>query len=147
MKSKRIYLYMVSVFLVFAFFCPLVGQMKGMKFRNIDIPYTLKHKDIVLEKGKYTLEVTMPETSSVRVFYLKILKGKDALCILNGTKVHYKTEKASELHKDPDIPDKPRLTMRKIAGLKKLYIYFESGKKAPDYPFEKIKFVIDYIEE
>ena len=147
MKSKKIFIYGVNVLLILALLCPLAGQMKGMKFRNINIPYTLKHKDTVLEKGEYNLEVTMPETASVRVFYLRILKGNEALCILNGTKVHYKTEKVSELHKDPNIPDKPRLTMRKMKGLKKIYIYFESGKKSPDYPFEKIKFVVDYIEE
>ena len=100
----------------------------------------------MIEKGKYDLEITMPETSGVRIFYLRILKKNEALCIINGRKLHYKTEKVSELHKDPNIPDKPRLTMRRVNALKKLYIFFESGKHAPNYSFEKLRFEIDYIE-
>ena len=100
----------------------------------------------MLEKGKYDIEITMPETSSVRIFYLRILKKNEALLILDGRKMHYKTEKVSELHRDPNIPDKPQLTMRKVKALKKIYIYFESGKQSPDYPFEKLRFEIDYIE-
>lgn len=146
MDSKRIFVCMCGIFLVSVFLCPLVGQMKGMKFRGIEIPYTLKHEDVVIEKGKYDLEVTMPDTSGIRIFYLRILKGNEALCIIEARKLHYQTEKVSELHKDPNIPDKPRLTMRRVKALKKLYIIFESGKHAPDYPFEKLRFEIDYIE-
>ncbi len=146
MNSKRVFAFVVAVFLVFTFLSPLVGQMKGMKFKGINIPYTLKYKDVVIEKGKYDLEVMMPETSSVRIFYLRILKKNEALVIIGGRKMHYKTEKVSELHKDPNIPDKPQLTMRKVKALKKLYIYFESGKHSLDYPFEKLRFEIDYIE-
>lgn len=146
MNSKKVLVYGVGVFLILAFLCPLAGQMKGMKFKGIEIPYNLKHKDVVIEKGKYDIEITMPETSSVRIFYLRIMKGNKAICIVDGRKMHYKTEKVSELHKDPNIPDQPRLTMRKVKALKKLYIYFESGKQAPNYPFEKIRYEIDYIE-
>ena len=146
MNLKRVFVYVAGVFLSVAFLSPLLGQMKGMKFKGINIPYTLKHKDIVLEKGKYDIEITMPETSSVRIFYLRILKKNEALLILDGRKMHYKTEKVSELHRDPNIPDKPQLTMRKIKALKKLYNYFESGKHSPNYPFEKLRFEIDYIE-
>jgi len=117
-----------------------------MKFRGVNIPYTLKHNDVVIEKGKYDLEVTMPATTGIRIFYLRILKKKEALCIIEARKMHYKTEVVSELHKDPNIPDKPQLTMRKVKALKKIYIYFESGKNSPNYPFEKLRFEIDYIE-
>ena len=62
----------VGVILILVFLCPLAGQMKGMKFKGIEIPYTLKHKDTVIKKGRYDLEITMPETASVRIFYLRI---------------------------------------------------------------------------
>ncbi|MFC2164212.1 hypothetical protein ACFLT2_04345 [Acidobacteriota bacterium] len=146
MNSIKVFVCMTVVFLTFAFFCPLEGQTKGLKFRGIEIPYTLKHKDVVIEKGKYDLEVMMPETSGIRIFYLRILKKNKALCIIEARKLHYKTEKVSELHKDPNIPDKPRLTMRRVKALKKLYIFYESGKHPPSYPFEKLRFEIDYIE-
>jgi hypothetical protein len=146
MNSKRFCKGVGGAFLVLLLICPLASQMKGLKFNGVNIPYTLKYEDTIIEKGKYDLEVMVPETASVRYFYLRIIEKKDALCILAGKKLHYHTEKVSELHKDPNIPDKPRLTMRRHPVKKKLYIYFESGKKAVDYPFEKIRFEIDYIE-
>ena len=147
MNSKRSLRRAMGAFFLLILLCSLdAQQLKGLKFRGVDIPYTLKHEDTVIEKGKYELEVVMPQTASLRVFYLKINKDKDALCILSGTKLHYKTEKVSELHRDPNIPKQPRLTMRRNTEEKKLYIYFESGKRAPDYPFERIRFEIDYIE-
>lgn len=146
MNSKRVFVSMVGAFLILILLCPLDAQMKGLKFRGVNIPCTLKYKDTVIEKGKYDLEVMLPETASVRYFYLRIYKKKDALCILSGTKLHYRTEKVSELHKDPNIPDHSRLTMRRDKAKKKLYIYFESGKRSLDYPFERIRFEIDYVE-
>jgi len=146
MNSKKLFMYGVGIYLILAFICPLAGQMKAMKFRGINIPYTLKHNDTVIEKGKYDIEISMPETSGVRIFYLRILKKNKALCILDSTIMHYDTEATSQLRNDPNIPDKPRLTMGRNPVSKKLYIYFESGKHSPDYPFTKLRFVIDYIE-
>lgn len=146
MNLKKIVVCVTGFVLLIACVCPLMSQMKGMKFKGVNIPYTLKHKDTVIEKGKYDIEITMPETSGVRIFYLRILKKNKALCILDATKLHYESEAVSAMHKDPNIPEKSRLTMRRNKELKKLYIIFESGKHSADYPFEKLRFEIDYIE-
>jgi hypothetical protein len=143
---KKVLFCGVGLFLILPFLCPLAGQVKGVKFKDIEIPYTLKHKDTVIEKGRYDLEIMLSDTSTVRVFFLRFLKKNKALFMIEGRKIPYETQKVTKLHRDPNIPDQPRLTMRKVTSRKKLYIYFESGKNIPNYPFEKIRYEIDYLE-
>jgi len=145
MNSKNAFVYMMVIFIVLVFLCPCQALAQGIKFRGVNIPYTIKCGDTVIEKGKYDIEVTMPETSGIRVFYFRISKKNKTLCMIPGTKVHYKSEAQSDLYKDPNIPDQPRIKMKSIKPLKKLYIYFESGKLHL-YKFEKIRYELDFIE-
>jgi hypothetical protein len=49
-----------------------------------------------------------------------------------------------KLQDDPNIPDKPRLKMKKNSSEKILYIIFESGKRTAFYPLERYRFKIEY---
>lgn len=133
------------------FFLFLSGSLRAgytslSKFRGVEIPVDLKHGDSIIEKGKYDLEVfAAPIGSGTGLFMLEIKRKNETLCQLPGEKIEYETDLLQELRKDPDIPEKPSLKMRKISSQNMLIFMFESGKKSRA-PFLKVKFQIEYQE-
>ncbi len=144
MSTRKIFIYLLIICLFVIFIDTSVAQMKSLhKFKGVKIPFKLVCKDSALKAGTYGLEFFKHETQPT--FFLRILKGRKKLCLIQGEKLTYKTRGTKQLS-DPDIPEKPKLRMRKNPTKKIITVIFETGKKSRVYPFTKVKFEIEYEE-
>jgi hypothetical protein len=120
------------------------GQLKLLcKFIGVELPYRLKYKDVVFEKGKYNLEA-VKDRNAPR-YYLRIKKGRKVLCLLRGEQLAYTSHGMGKVH-DPNIPDKPTLKIKKNLEEKVIYFTVETGKKNRMAPYQKLRFKLEYEE-
>ena len=146
MFFKRNPVKLLGVLLIMFLICPLIAQMKSIaKFKGVEIPFNLKHKDSIFEKGKYDFEILVKDMiSGEDLFFLRIKKKRKILCQIQGMRLKYHSDFLAELLNDPNIPDEPRLKIKRNPKEKILNIIYESGKIATFYPLEKIRFRIEY---
>jgi hypothetical protein len=125
---------------------PLAGQLKELcRFKGVEIPFRLKHQDIVLKKGKYDLEALILRSQILSKYYLKIKKGGKVLCQLDGEPWNYVTE-GMYMMRDPKIPDKPTMKLRKNSTDKLIIFIIETGKKNRMSPLLRLRFKMEYEE-
>ncbi len=143
MYVYRIFIkYLVILFVLLLLPPDVTAQMKSVyKFKNLQIPFDLKHNDSTFNKSKYDIEILRQQTT----WYLRLIKNRKFLCTIIGTSLEYENKGTDKLE-DPDIPDKPTLKMKKLPEENVLEIIFETGKKANLYPFCKVSFKIGYAE-
>jgi hypothetical protein len=113
------------------------------KFKGVQIPYTLKYRNSVLEKGKYDLEAVKKATATD--YYLRIKKGGKVIDLILGEQWDYQT-RGTYVMRDPEIPDKPTMKMRKNSAEKTFTIIVETGKKNRTAPFARLRFIFEYEE-
>ncbi len=145
---NKTYFYSLRIILIMLVIFPVYAQMQSLfEFEDVNIPFNLKYKDLIIKGGKYDLEFFKHGTG--QVFYLKIKKAKKTICLIpEGEKVPYKAQSNRWLLlADPDIPEDCRLNIKRNPALKIAYIIFETGKKAQVYPFYKIRFKVEYEQE
>lgn len=145
MVFKRICVIFLGIFLIIILFSPAKATMKKLgEFKGVIIPFNLKHEDSIVEKGKYDFQFFKLDGD----FLLRIIKkGKPACLIPGGKRLDYETQGLiALLEADPEIPEKPKLNIKRNPALKIAYIIFESGKKNVIYPFLKIRFEMEYEE-
>jgi hypothetical protein len=113
------------------------------KFKGVAIPYTLKYKDIVMEKGRYDLETVKNRNSPT--YFLKFKKGGKVICLVEGEQLTVEARAGSRLT-DKSIPDSPRLKMKKDTAEKILIITVETGRRS-QFPFQLLQFNLEYEDE
>jgi len=128
---------LVLMMLLFADF--IMAQMNPIyRFKDVNIPVSLKIKDKLAEKGTYHLEFC--RASNGPFYYVKIMKKNKVLDVLQGEEVPYGTVQ------DQEIPNKPTLKMARNQSEKLLIIVFESGTQTKFYPKIRARFKIQYDE-
>lgn len=142
MISKRIQLSLLTGFLIFLLFSPASAQWRKVsKFKGVGVPFNMKHKDLVMEKGKYDFEIW--NNRSLRIFQLKIIKKGKTLCALPGKVLRDKLPGARGQEME-EVPDEPTLKMKRIPAKNIVHIIFEKGKLAEVYPGYVIRFELGY---
>jgi len=134
----------LGVFVILMLAGPAASQLIDIgKFKGVTIPYTLKFGDNVLKKGPYDLEVLKnPTTPSC---YLRFKKGGKVLCLVEGERLEYEAQGMSRMG-DSDIPQKPRLKMKRNTEEKVLIFIVETGRES-QFPFLLLRFKLEYEEE
>lgn len=141
MFSKKACKKLFPVILVLILVCPILAQFIDLgKFKGVEIPFRLKFRDTVLEKGTYDLEAL--KNRSTPSCYLRIKKDRKILCLIEGERLDYEVSGAAKMS-DPSIPDKLTLKMKKDPKEKIFYFFVETGKSAR-FAFLKLKFKMDY---
>jgi len=145
MFSKQGFRNFLKIFLVLSLSSPVfTAQLKELcKFKGVVLPYRLKYKDVVYEKGKYDLYALKDRTAPR--YYLRIKKGSKVLCLIRGEQLAYKSYGMAKT-KDPSIPDKCTLKMKKNLEEKVIYFTIETGKKNRMGPYQKLRFKMEYEE-
>jgi hypothetical protein len=116
---------------------PVFSQWEDVcSFKDVQIPFDLKYEDKIIKKGKFEVEIL--KHTAQTAYYLRLKKGSKKLCLISGEYLRYIDE--------TDIPNKPKLRMRRNTAEKLLYIIFESGTITWKYPKIKIRFKIEYEE-
>ena len=130
--------------LIIALAAPAAAQFIELgKFKGIQIPYTLKYKDVVMEKGRYDLETVKNRNSPS--YYLKFKKGGKVICLIEGEQLTVEARGMSRMS-DKDIPDNPRLKMKKNTAEKILIVTVETGRRS-QFPFQLLQFKLEYEDE
>jgi hypothetical protein len=114
---------------------PAFSQWEDVtSFKDVQIPFNLKYDDKIIKKGKYEVEIL--KHTAQTAYYLRIKKKGKRLCLVPGEYLKYIDE--------TEIPNKPKLRMRRNTAEKLLYVIFESGTITWKYPKVKIRFKIEY---
>jgi hypothetical protein len=139
MFSKNNLTKLFAVMLTMCLVCPLLAQKSVNKFKDVDIPFNMKHEDTVIEKGKYEFEVLKYPTQVI--FYLSIKKKRGQnLCLIPGERLKYSNEEIEE----GKIPKKSKLSFKRIPVRKQVYIIYEAGSKTAIFPLIKIRWILEY---
>ena len=140
MPSKRVSVICSVILSTMLFFADLaIAQMDPIyRFKNTNIPISLKIKDQILEKGAYDLDFC--RTSSPVAYFVRIMKRGKILDILQGEEFPY------GITEDRDMPNKPTLKMTRNQSEKLLILVFESGTLAKNYSKVRARFKIQYEE-
>ncbi len=145
MVLKRV-LTICSIILSIILFYPdfIFAQMDPIyRFKNANIPVSLKIKDQILEKGAYDLEFL--RTSSPRLYFIKIMKRGKILDLLQGEELPYDGTEG-DIARNLDIPSNPTLKMTMNKSEKLLILVIESGRYARKYPMLRARFKYQYEE-
>ena len=143
MSQKRFFGGFVLVSLIGILAVPAAAQWIRLgKFKGVEIPYTLKYEDKVLEKGKYDIEaVKHPNTPQC---YLWFKKNGDEICSVEGEWLTLPVRGGAR-RIDPSIPNTPRLKMKRDTEEKVLIITLETGRHNPRH-YLLIRFKLKYEE-
>lgn len=115
-------------------------------FRGVDIPFDFKSGDIVVDHGKYDLEIHFSKVDTNFLYILKFLRKGKQLYDIAGQRIESQALTIQELLKDPGIPKEPTIRIRKLPGGNLIDFIYESGKTG-DMPFEKAFFRVEQIKE
>jgi hypothetical protein len=107
MPGEKVGRHLIGVLMIFLMAAPAAAQLIEISiFKGVEIPYTLKHGDKLLEKGRYDLEaVKNPNSPS---YYLRFKKKGKVICLVQGEQLTVEARAGSRLI-DKSIPDNPRL--------------------------------------
>jgi hypothetical protein len=114
-----------------------IGQFKG-----VQIPYALKFEGKVLDKGLYDLTAVKDRNNPL--YYLRFKKRGKVICMVEGEQLTVDARGGSRMS-DEDIPDNPRLKMKKNTAEKLLIFTVETGRRS-QFPFQMLQFKLEYEE-
>lgn len=144
MFSKKVITKFLIIILTGLLVNPAMAAMKKVKkFKNVNIPYNLKHEETIIEKGKYDFEIWAYR--EVRQWSVKLIKKGNTLCALPGVILRDECPGARGQESE-DIPKEPTLKMSRIPAKHILNIIFEAGSTTQFYTCYKVKFEIQYEE-
>ena len=124
-------------FFIFFLSLPVFSQWEDVcSFKDVQIPFDLEYEDKIIKKGKFEVEIL--KHTAQTAYYLRLKKGSKKLCLIPGEYLRYIDE--------TDIPNKPKLRMRRNTAEKLLYIIFESGTITWKYPKIKVRFKMEYVD-
>jgi hypothetical protein len=143
MQAKETRRRFVGVMMILGLAAPAAAQLVDLaKFKGVQIPYTMKFEDKVFEKGKYDLEALKDRNNPT--YFLRFKKSGKVICMVEGEQLTVESRGMSRMS-DKDIPDNPRLKMKKNATEKKLIFTVETGRRS-QFPFQMLQFKLEYEE-
>lgn len=143
MLGEKVGRCLIGALIIFLITGPAAAQFVDIaKFKGVQIPYTMKFEDKVLEKGKYDLETLKDRNNPV--YYLRFKKSRKVICMIEGEQLTVESRGMSRMS-DEDIPDNPRLKMKKNTTEKILIITVETGRRSL-FPFQLLQFKLEYEE-
>ncbi|MFZ2054625.1 MAG: hypothetical protein WAU81_10555 [Candidatus Aminicenantales bacterium] len=96
MLGEKVGRHLIGVLMIFLMAAPAAAQLIDIgKFKGVEIPYSMKFEDKVLEKGRYDLETLKnPDTPSC---YLRFKKGSKIICLVEGERLDYEAHGMSRM--------------------------------------------------
>ena len=144
-KKKGIFWHM----LVLAAFAVCSGRAETKRvsiFRGVDVPFDFKSGDVVVEQGKYDLEIHFSKVDTNYLYVLRFLRKGKQLYDIAGQRIEYQALTIQDLMKDPKIPKEPTIRIRKLPMGNLVDFIYESGKVG-NMPFEKAFFRVEQIQK
>ena len=145
-KSSEILLGRIAL-AIFVIICSGRAETQRISvFRGVDIPFDFKSGDIVVDQGKYDLEIHFSKVDTNFLYLLKFLRKGKNLYEISGQRIEYQAQTITALAQDPKIPKEPTIRIRKLPGGNLVDFIFESGKTG-NMPFEKAFFRVEQIQK
>jgi hypothetical protein len=135
----------LALILVFLSSSPSSADIREiLAFRDVEIPWTLKQGDVVIEKGTYDVLLIK---HGIELFCLKLRQNGKAICIVkNPQRIKYgKSNTLYELMRDPDVSQLAKLKLKRNPVINKVYFLIETGN-CPHCKFQKMRFRMDSTE-
>lgn len=135
--------------LVLAAFVVCTGRAETERisiFKGVDIPFDFKSGDIVVDQGKYDLEIRFSKVDTNFLYVLRFLRKGKQLYDIAGQRIEYQALTIQDLMKDPKIPKEPTIRIRKLPMGNLVDFIYESGKVG-NMPFEKAFFRVEQIQK
>jgi len=124
---------------------PLSADIREiLTFRDVEIPWTLRHGDIVMEKGSYDVILIK---HGIEIFCLKIRQNGKSICIIkNPERIKYANQdNLYEMMQDPEVSSESILRMKKNEALNTVYFLIETGD-CQGCRFQKFRFKAQSVE-
>jgi hypothetical protein len=133
---------------VLGFVAPYAGAAteRISLFKGVEIPFDFKSGDTVISRGKYDLEIHFSKVDTNYLYILKLLRKGQWLYDIPGQRIEYQALTLQDLAKDPKIPEKPTIRIRKLPTGNLVDFIYESGKTG-NMPFEKAFFRVQQVEQ
>jgi hypothetical protein len=147
MRFKRSEVFWATI--VLAIFVSCFGRAETERisiFRGIEIPFDFKSGDIVVEQGKYDLEIYYSKVDTNFLYFLRFMRKGRFLYEIPGQRIEYQATTIQELREDPKIPKEPTIRIKKMPSSNLVDFIFESGKTG-NMPFEKAFFRVEQIQK
>lgn len=135
--------------LVLAAFVVCTGRAETERisiFKGVDIPFDFKSGDIVVDQGKYDLEIRFSKVDTNFLYVLRFLRKGKQFYDIAGQRIEYQALTIQDLMKDPKIPKEPTIRIRKLPMGNLVDFIYESGKVG-NMPFEKAFFRVEQIQK
>ena len=145
-KSSEFFLGRIAL-AIFMIICSGRAETQRISvFRGVDIPFDFKSGDIVVDQGKYDLEIHFSKVDTNFLYLLKFMRKGKTLYEISGQRIEYQAQTITALAQDPKIPKEPTIRIRKLPGGNLVDFIFESGKIG-NMPFEKAFFRVEQIQK
>jgi hypothetical protein len=135
----------LAMILVFLVSSPSFADIREiLTFRDVEIPWTLKQGDVVIEKGSYDVLLIK---HGVELFCLKLRKSGKTICIVKDPiRIKYaNNDNLYELIRSKDIPKEARLRVKKNPAINTVYFLIETGN-CREFRFQKLRFKVESTE-
>jgi hypothetical protein len=139
LKEKIRFVVLLSVFCLLLVKPGIAQWERVYYFKDVNVPFKLVTEEEVLKAGTYDFEILKDFRQAL--YYLRIKKKNKRICNILGEYLYYK-QRGAIVH--PEVPDKPKIGMRRNPVTKDVIIIFESGRKFTKYPFVKIRFKMKF---
>jgi len=115
-----------------------------LTFRDVEIPWTLKHGDVVIEKGKYDVLLIK---HGIEIFCLKIRQSGKAICFIKDpARIKYVNQNnLYEMMRNPDVPKEAMLRIKRNPSINTAYFLIETGN-CRNCKFQKLRFKVESLE-
>ena len=145
-KRSRVFAGRIAL-AIFIIACSGLAETQRISiFRGVDIPFDFKSGDIVVDQGKYDLDVHFSKVDTNYLYLLKFMRKGKVLYEISGQRIEYQAQTITDLARDPKIPKEPTIRIRKLPGGNLADFIFESGKTG-NFPFEKAFFRVEQIQK
>jgi hypothetical protein len=115
------------------------GQMASIyRFRNVNVPISLKVEGTAIAKGNYDLEFM--RTSSPVLYFVRFMKRGKILAVAQGEEWPYAGGLVADVASDRSIPKSPVMKMKINRAEQKLRLIMESGRNNLNYPMIRAVF-------
>jgi len=135
----------LAFLLVFLFSIPSTGEIREiLTFRDVEIPWTLKQGELVLEAGRYDVLLLK---HGIELFCLKLRQNGKTICVVkNPQRIKYTNQhNLYELMKSENVPNEARLCVKKNPAIHTVYFVVETGN-CRHCKFQKMRFKMESSE-
>jgi len=140
MNARVLTIFLFIILVIFVSCTSYADTREVLVFRDVEIPWTLTHGDVVIEKGKYDVLLIQ---HGIELFCLKLRQSGKTICLIKDpAKIKYANQSnLYEMMRDPDVSKDAKLCIKRNPEINTTYFVIETGN-CREYKFQKLRFQV-----